>query len=120
MNGNHIGWLGQLHPSWQQQYEIPKKTYLFEIDIKKLSQTTHNPYTIPSKFIPIRRDVSLVMNKDVVVGEAIEAVYGMKISNLIEFQPFDIYEGEGVEKDKKSIAFLILIQDTYKTLDLPL
>ena len=117
MNGNHIGWLGQLHPSWQQQYEIPKKTYLFEIDIEKLSQTTHNPYTIPSKFIPIRRDVSLVMNKDVVVGEAIEAVYGMKISNLIEFQPFDIYEGEGVEKDKKSIAFLILIQDTYKTLE---
>jgi phenylalanyl-tRNA synthetase beta chain len=41
----------------------------------------------------------------------------MKISNLIEFQPFDIYEGEGVEKDKKSIAFLILIQDTYKTLE---
>ena len=57
------------------------------------------------------------MNKDVVVGEAIESVYAKQIPGLIEFQAFDIYEGEGIEKGKKSIAFLILIQDTYKTLE---
>jgi phenylalanyl-tRNA synthetase beta chain len=57
------------------------------------------------------------MNKDVVVGEAIKSVYAKQIPGLIELQAFDIYEGEGIEKGKKSIAFLILIQDTYKTLE---
>jgi len=36
---------------------------------------------------------------------------------LREIMAFDVYEGENIEKDKKSIAFLILMQDTYKTLE---
>ena len=117
LSNTRIGWVGQLHPSWQQKYELPRKAYLFEIDIEKVAEVKGVSYTIPSKFIPIRRDISLVMNKDVVVGEAIESVYAKQIPGLIELQAFDIYEGEGIEKGKKSIAFLILIQDTYKTLE---
>ena len=40
-----------------------------------------------------------------------------KIKHLREITAFDFYEGENIEKDKKSIAFLILMQDTYKTLE---
>jgi len=36
---------------------------------------------------------------------------------VIEFTPFDVYQGQGIDKNKKSIAFLILMQDTYKTLE---
>ena len=47
----------------------------------------------------------------------VEAVKKAKINNLREIMAFDVYEGENIEKDKKSIAFLILMQDTYKTLE---
>lgn len=47
----------------------------------------------------------------------IDKVKSESIPRLIEFYPFDLYEGKGIEEGKKSVAFLILIQDTYKTLE---
>jgi len=47
----------------------------------------------------------------------VQVVKKAKINNLREIMVFDVYEGENIEKDKKSIAFLILMQDTYKTLE---
>ena len=47
----------------------------------------------------------------------VQAVKKEKIKHLREITAFDVYEGENIEKDKKSIAFLILMQDTYKTLE---
>ena len=51
------------------------------------------------------------------IGEVVKDIYSSKIKNLVKFEPFDIYQGDGIENNKKSIAFLILIQDTYKTLE---
>ena len=65
----------------------------------------------------MRRDISVLIDKDIVVGDLVKDIYSSKIKNLIKFEPFDVYQGDGIENNKKSIAFLILIQDTYKTLE---
>ena len=112
-----IGWMGQLHPEWQQKYDLPEKTYLFELELESLINLPKIDIKLPAKFPPLRRDISVVVDKDIKVGEIINVVNHAEINRLIEFRPFDIYEGSGIGDGKKSIAFLILMQDTYKTLE---
>ena len=112
-----VGWLGQLHPAWQQKYELTGKTYLFELSMESLINSKDVKIKLPSKFPPLRRDISVLVDKDINVGGMVSEVSAQAVNGVIDFYPFDIYEGKGIEKDKKSIAFLILMQDTYKTLE---
>ena len=112
-----VGWLGQLHPALQQKYELSGKTYLFEIEMESLINLQDLDIKLPTKFSSIRRDISIVVDKDIQVGNIISEVKSKAIDRIIDFYPFDIYQGDGIENNKKSIAFLILMQDTYKTLE---
>lgn len=58
-----------------------------------------------------------MVDKNIAVDDMVQAVKKANIKHLREIKAFDVYEGENIEKDKKSIAFLILMQDTYKTLE---
>jgi phenylalanyl-tRNA synthetase beta chain len=116
-NGNSVGWLGRLHPAWQQHYELTGNTFIFEILLDSLIQRPEKKIDIPSKFNPVRRDIAVVVDQDISAGDMIDKVKSESIPRLIEFYPFDLYEGKGIEEGKKSVAFLILIQDTYKTLE---
>ncbi len=116
-NEINIGWLGQLHPSFQQEHELPRNTYLFELNMSVLMDISAGEYIIPSKFIPVRRDISITVDKSIMVGEILTYINKANIKHLLSIEPFDVYEGDSINIDKKSIAFLILIQDTYKTLE---
>jgi len=115
--GNHVGWLGQLHPAWQQKYSLDDKAYLFEFKINSINKSEFNAIELPSKLTPIRRDISVLIDKNIPVASVTDEVKSQAIKWLVDFYPFDIYEGKGIENNKKSIAFLILMQDTYKTLE---
>ena len=49
--------------------------------------------------------------------DLVNEIKSQHIDRIIDFYPFDLYQGDGIENNKKSIAFLILMQDTYKTLE---
>ena len=117
MGQDSIGWLGQLHPAWQQKYELTGKAYLFELSMESLINTETLKIKLPSKFPPLRRDISVLVDQHVNAGEIVDEVNSQGIDRVIDFYPFDIYEGKEIENNKKSIAFLILMQDTYKTLE---
>jgi phenylalanyl-tRNA synthetase beta chain len=116
LQGKAIGWIGKLHPKWQQKYDLPKSTILFELEAGLLLSTTLPAYEEVSKFIAVRRDIAVVVDGGVEVGAMVDAVVTAKIPLLQKIQLFDIYQGKGVEDGKKSLAFLILMQDTYKTM----
>jgi len=116
LKGQAIGWLGKLHPKWQQHYSLPKSTILFELQTQALLQTQLSVYTEVLKFIPVRRDVAIVVDCTLEVQSIIDAVYKAEIPFLQKIQLFDIYQGKGIAENKKSLAFLILMQDTYKTM----
>jgi phenylalanyl-tRNA synthetase beta chain len=117
MNQASVGWLGQLHPAWQQKYELTGKTYLFELSMESLINKKDLTIKLPSKFPPLRRDISVLVDKGIKVGEIVNEINSQAIDRVIDFYPFDIYQGKGIENNKKSVAFLILMQDTYKTLE---
>ncbi len=116
-NEKLVGWVGQLHPKWKQKFGIQEDVFLFEIDLEPLRKKVIIDFNIPSKLLPIRKDISVVVDKNICVDDMIQAVKKANINYLKEIAAFDVYEGKNIEKDKKSIAFLILMQDTYKTLE---
>lgn len=116
LNAKAVGWLGKLHPKYQQQYDLPKSTILFELNTELILQTKLASYNEVSKFLPVRRDIAIVVDEGIEVQTIIDAVNAEKIPLLQKVQLFDIYQGKGIEEGKKSLAFLILMQDTNKTL----
>src|SRR3546814_12978603 len=61
LDGKPIGWLGKLHPKWQQHYELPKGTILFELDAEPLLSRKLPQYQELSKSPPVRRDLAVIV-----------------------------------------------------------
>ncbi len=111
-----IGWLGKLHPKWQQQYGFTQACYLFECDADAVSASKVPVYLEVSKFLPVRRDLAMVVAANVSAQAMISAVLEQQIPQVQAVKLFDVYLGKGVPENKKSLAFLVLMQDTYKTM----
>ena len=116
LHGKAIGWLGKLHPKWQQHYGLAKSTILFELNAADILQTPVTKFADVSKFLPVRRDIAVIVDVDLPAQDIINAVKKANISLLQDMQLFDVYQGKGIVENKKSLAFLILMQDTNKTL----
>lgn len=114
--GQPIGILGELHPRWQQKYDLPLSAILFEIDLEALRRTSAPVYQAVSRMQTVRRDVALQVNESVEIQAMLDAVLARKPTSVIEFSPFDIYRGLNLENGKKSVAFRIVMQDTDRTL----
>ena len=115
-HGKTVGWIGELHPQWMQQYDIPQAAVWFEIDLVALMQTTVPHATEISRFPPVRRDLAVVVDENVAVQSLLGAMQAEKVPDVVEIALFDLYRGKGVEQSKKSLAFRVLLQDTQKTL----
>lgn len=116
LDGKAIGWLGTLHPRWQQQYQLPHNTVLFELDACSLLQRTLPQYDEVPKFPPVRRDIAVVVDEKLQVQSLLNTMLEAKIPVINDIALFDVYRGKGVPENKKSLAFLVLMQDTQKTL----
>lgn len=116
VNGQAIGWLGKLHPQWQQQYSLSQACFMFELDAQALTQSTVPAYQEVSKFLPVRRDIAVLVDKNIAAHQLIQAVQQAKIPTLHTMKLFDVYAGKGVPENQKSLAFLVLMQDTSKTM----
>jgi phenylalanyl-tRNA synthetase beta chain len=116
LHNKPIGWIGKLHPKWQQHYSLSKNTVLFELQVESLLQTKVTKYQEVPKFLPVRRDIAIVVDADLPVQAIVNAVNSARINLVQQIQLFDIYQGKGIAENKKSLAFLVLMQDTHKTL----
>ena len=116
-DGKVIGNLGMLHPSWQKSFDVDDSVFLFEINLDKAYAKPINLNTTTLKTIPIQRDIAVLVDRNIQVGEVVNLVKNANIEYVIDFSLFDVYQGQGIDEDKKSLAFLILMQDTYKTLE---
>lgn len=115
-DGKAIGWLGKLHPKWQQQYSLTKSAYLFELDLEAISRRQIPNYQEVSKLLPIRRDLAVVLDEIIAAGDVFSAIKKANIPLILEVALFDLYQGQGVPENKKSLALSVLMHDTQKTL----
>lgn len=117
LDGKTVGWIGELHPQWQQRYDFPQAVVWFELDQAALQQSAVPLLSVTSRFPSVRRDLAVVVEEQVAVQRLLEAMRGEKAASVVEIALFDVYRGKGVEQGKKSLAFRVLLQDTEKTLN---
>ena len=111
-----VGWLGELHPQWLQQYDMTQTVVWFEVSLDIL-MPAEIPYAEEiSKFPPVRRDLAVIVHESVTVRFLLEAMQAAQAPYVAELALFDLYRGKGVDEGKKSLAFRVLLQDTRKTL----
>ena len=116
MDDKPIGWLGKLHPKWQQHYDLPKSTYLFELDANAALSRELPVYQEVSKLLPVRRDVAIVLDENIAVEAVLTAIRKAAIPMVQDVTLFDLYQGKGIAENKKSLALSVLMHDTQKTL----
>lgn len=116
LEGRAIGWIGELHPQWQQKYELPQAAVWFEVELAAVTQSHLPRLKDVSRFPPVRRDLAVVVDESVTVQSLIDEMQRAKAPGVAEIALFDVYRGKGVEQGKKSLAFRVLLQDTQKTL----
>lgn len=113
-----IGFIGEVHPVVQKNFEIGEKTYIAVIDMKAATDMAdaYVKYQGVPKFPAITRDISLSMKKEVTAGE-IEDVIKKAGGQLLEsYELFDIYEGSQLLKGYKSLAYKIVLRAKDRTL----
>ncbi|MBQ8984140.1 MAG: phenylalanine--tRNA ligase subunit beta [Lachnospiraceae bacterium] len=102
-----IGYIGQLHPQVVENYDMKGEVYVAVIELPKVTAlaTFDRKYEGIAKFPASTRDLSMVMDKSIFVGQ-IEDIIRKNGGKLLEsYQLFDVYEGEQVGAGKKSVAY---------------
>ena len=116
LDGIAIGWLGKLHPKWQQHYSLTRSTFLFELEVDALLSRQIPAYQEVSKLLPVRRDLAVVVDENIAVNKVLTAIKNANIPLILEVGLFDIYQGQGIAENKKSLALSVLMHDTQRTL----
>lgn len=111
-----VGWIGELHPALTARLELPAPPMLFELTAERAFAARCPRYQGISRFPAVRRDLALVVNRDVNAAALVEAVRQAAPAVLREVTVFDIYAGPQVGPSEKSVAMGLILQDASRTL----
>ncbi|WJP97128.1 phenylalanine--tRNA ligase subunit beta [Macrococcus bovicus] len=104
LNGEVVGVIGQLHPLVERAHDL-KDTYVFELNLQRiLEETSAVKYHLIPKFPGISRDIALEVDRQRATGELIDIIMQADNKYLQRATVFDVYEGEHIADDKKSVA----------------
>jgi phenylalanyl-tRNA synthetase beta chain len=116
VDGSPVGWLGELHPRIVKEFEIPRAPVLFELDLASLL-ICGLPTARPVSRLPVvRRDLAVVVAESLPAQAILTALDAAKPAHVDTIRLFDVYRGPGIDSGKKSLAILVLMQDTERTL----
>ncbi|WP_124950369.1 phenylalanine--tRNA ligase subunit beta [Sulfuriferula thiophila] len=115
LNGVDIGWLGALHPALVQQWDLPSAPVMFELALDALLLRDLPKHGEISRFQGVRRDLAVIVSQEVAAQALLDAMHSARIAGIAEIALFDVYRGKGIDSDKKSLAFRVLMQDNQKT-----
>jgi phenylalanyl-tRNA synthetase beta chain len=116
LDGNAIGFVGELHPRLQQKYDLPAAPVVFELRVAPLLAGAFPRFAGISRMPAVRRDMAFVVAETTPAGAILEAVRGRVPGFVRAVEVFDQYRGKGVEVGKKSLALRVVMQDTDRTL----
>lgn len=114
-----IGYLGEVHPDVLDNYKIGEKAYVAVLDMPALIPFTSfdRKYTGIAKYPAVTRDLSMVVPKEILVGQ-IEAMLAQRGGKILEsYNLFDLYEGSQILAGYKSVAYSITFRAKDHTLE---
>lgn len=116
--GKFLGIIGQIHPKVAANFKIGVETYCALLDFNVLlsGYTTDRQYKALPKFPATSRDIAVILDKNINVGEVIKIIESNRNGILESYSLFDVYEGEQVGDGKKSVAYSLLFRAEDRTL----
>jgi phenylalanyl-tRNA synthetase beta chain len=114
--GEHVGWLGNLHPGLTKQSGLDEAPIMFELAASGLSNVTLAAYQGLSRFPAVRRDIAVVVARATPVAGLVAAVRDAAGPALREVIVFDIFAGGHIDAAQKSVALGLILQETSRTL----
>jgi phenylalanyl-tRNA synthetase beta chain len=116
-----IGFFGEVHPRILKALDARGPLVAFEIVLDLLPLPRYRPTKMKPKLVladlqPVRRDFAFVVGRDVAAGEVVRAAENAERELIAGVTLFDIYEGPGIQPDKKSLALEVVLQPRERTL----
>lgn len=114
-NGKTCGFMGKIHPETQRAFDIDEPVYLFELELKRVTQRKIPKFSPLSKFPSIRRDLAILVKENVTSSQIVDLIGQTAKNWLNNVVIFDIYRGKGIPDGFKSVAIGIELQRADKT-----
>ncbi len=111
-----LGWVGELHPRLVRHFELPHAPVLFELDVAPFLRRPLPVARPVSKLPVVRRDFAVVVDDAVPAAALLGALEAAKLPKVTAIRLFDVFRGAGLTDGRKSLAILVLMQDTERTL----
>ena len=112
LDGQTIGFLGQVHPQTAKNYGIPE-TYVAEINLSAVEAALQpdQPFVEITKFPAVSRDIALLLKAEITHQEVLDAIYSAGVKRLVAVKLFDVYAGEKLGTGMKSMAYSLTFQN---------
>ncbi|MCI0400564.1 MAG: phenylalanine--tRNA ligase subunit beta [Gammaproteobacteria bacterium] len=111
-----VGLIGSLHPAIAQALDLRQTVLVFELQLCAITEGQLPRFTLPSKFPSVRRDLAVMVDQAVPAADVLDFVAKSATDVLKNLQLFDVYEGEGIDPGKKSLAMGLTFQGSSSTL----
>ncbi|MBO4902601.1 MAG: phenylalanine--tRNA ligase subunit beta [Lachnospiraceae bacterium] len=115
----NVGFLGEVHPEVVGNYDMKGRVYVAVLDMPSVEPfaTFERKFEGIAKYPSVNRDISMVVPKEILVGQ-IEAMIEQRGGKILEdYRLFDLYEGEQIKEGFKSVAYSISFRAKDRTLD---
>jgi phenylalanyl-tRNA synthetase beta chain len=121
VEGEVIGLVGELHPRWRQQWDLPHAPVLFELDLDAVLARKVPVFEAVPKFQPAERDIAVIVRDEVSHAALLQAVQSADTGGLLrEALLFDVYKPKqataGLAQNEKSLAVRLTLASTEATL----
>jgi len=116
MAGKEIGFMGLIHPEIEKKQQLPANTFVFELTINPLNNGKIAHFESLSKYPEIRRDLALTANISTSYNDIYQCIKAHSPKILQDISLFDVYTGEHVGNNQKSLALSLILQDKENTL----
>lgn len=118
LDGQVIGFVGQVHPVVAKAYNIPE-TYVAEVSLTAVEQAIQpaKPFVEITKFPAVTRDIALLLKAEISHKEVVEAIEAARVKRLTDIKLFDVFSGEKLGLGMKSMAYTLTFQNPEDTLE---
>jgi phenylalanyl-tRNA synthetase beta chain len=118
---NVLGYFGELHPRALEILKADGPLVAFEVILDRIPEpkqkpTRAKPMLELSAFQPVSRDFAFIVDRRVKASDIVRAAQGVDRKLIADVSVFDVYEGKGIDPDKKSVAIAVTLQPREKTL----
>ena len=117
INGQPVGFVGQVHPTTAKAYDIPE-TYVAELNLSAIEEQLQpaQPFTEITKFPAVSRDVALLLKAEITHQEVLDAIQAAGVKRLTDIKLFDIFSGDKLGVGLKSMAYSLTFQNPESSL----